>query len=196
MSLTPDVLTDEEELQLLRDLAARVPDDQCVVELGVFRGGSLAALSEASTAPVFGIDTFGGEGTPEYYQQGSGWIEWWERKAGRGHDWGDNHRAAEAAAPDADIIVADTAETGRYWEGPAVGLLYIDADHSYEGVRADWEAWRDQLGPHAVVVFDDYMHIVRGRDHYPDVTRLVDEAAAQLGLPIERVGKAAVVRLP
>lgn len=191
MSLTPDVLTDEPTRALLARLAAEVPDDQCIVELGVFRGGSLAVLADAATAPVFGVDTFGRKGTPDYYRPGSHWIRWWERFADRKHTWADDRRAAEAAAPTATLIVRETATAGRKWDGPPVGLLYIDADHSYEGVSADWEAWQPHLAPGAIVVFDDYRYMVRGQDHYPDITRFVDE----LGLPLERVGKAAVVRL-
>lgn len=190
MSLTPDVLTDIPTRGLLARLAAAVPADQCIVELGVFRGGSLAVLAEHANAPVYGVDTFGRRGTPAYYRTGSHWIRWWERFADRKHSWAANRKAAEAVAPTATLIVADTAKTGQRWDGPPIGLLYIDADHSYEGVRADWEAWEPHLAQGASVVFDDYRYIVRGQDHYPDITRFVDE----LGLPIQRVGKAALVQ--
>lgn len=188
--MTPDVLTSKAERAMLAVLAAQVPVGQCVVELGVFRGGSLAVLAHAAEAPVFGVDTFGGDGTPDYYDQDGDWIAWWQSKAGRWHSWKDDLAAAQEAAPSATLIIADTAETGANWLGPLVGLLYVDADHGYEGVKRDWEAWRRNLAPGAVVVFDDYMYQVRGKDHYPGVTRLVNE----LGLPVERVGKAALVR--
>lgn len=35
-------------------------------------------------------------------------------------------------------------------------LLFIDGDHSYEGVKADWEAYKCFLKPGSVVVFHDY----------------------------------------
>lgn len=192
--LTPDALTSPDELRALRDLAALVPRGQAAVELGVFRGGSLRAICEGARegVRVFGVDTFGGVGTPEYYREGSDWLGWWSRLAGRQHSWKEDLRAAEAAAPSATIIVGDTAETGVRWWGPRVALLYVDADHSYEGVRDDWIAWSPRLASSgACVIFDDYMYRVRGKDHYPGVTRFVDE----LGLPVERIGKAALVRL-
>ena len=37
-----------------------------------------------------------------------------------------------------------------------VDLLFIDGDHSYGGVKADWEAYRKLLGSGSVVVFHDY----------------------------------------
>lgn len=35
-------------------------------------------------------------------------------------------------------------------------LLFIDGDHSYEGVKADWEAYKHFLKPGSLVVFHDY----------------------------------------
>ena len=35
-------------------------------------------------------------------------------------------------------------------------LLFIDGDHSYDGVKADWEAYKDFLKPGSIVVFHDY----------------------------------------
>lgn len=190
MTMTPDVLTAGPERELLAELAAAVPEGQCAVELGVFRGGSLQVIARAARVPVYGVDTFGGPGTPAYYRQGSDWIRWWERFAQSEHSWAENLEAAHDAAPTAHLIVGDTAEAGRDWDGPPVGLLYIDADHSFEGVSADYWSWLPRLAPGAAVVFDDYAYQVRGRDHYPDVTRFVDS----LGLPVVSVGKAAVVR--
>lgn len=37
-----------------------------------------------------------------------------------------------------------------------VGLLFIDGDHSYEGVKADWDAYKGFLGIGSVVIFHDY----------------------------------------
>jgi len=39
---------------------------------------------------------------------------------------------------------------------PTLDLLFIDGDHSYEGVKADWEAYKAFLRPGAIVVFHDY----------------------------------------
>ena len=39
---------------------------------------------------------------------------------------------------------------------PAFNLLFIDGDHSYEAVKADWEAYKEFLKPESVVVFHDY----------------------------------------
>lgn len=41
-------------------------------------------------------------------------------------------------------------------EAQGLDLLFIDGDHSYEGVKADWEAYRRFLNPGAIVVFHDW----------------------------------------
>lgn len=39
---------------------------------------------------------------------------------------------------------------------PHVDLLLIDGDHSYAGVKADWEAYKHLLRPGSTVVFHDW----------------------------------------
>ena len=41
-------------------------------------------------------------------------------------------------------------------ETAAIDLLFIDGDHSYEGAKADWDAYKSFLKSGAVVVFHDY----------------------------------------
>ena len=37
----------------------------------------------------------------------------------------------------------------------SLDLLFIDGDHSYEGVKADWDAYKSLLRPGSIVVFHD-----------------------------------------
>ena len=39
---------------------------------------------------------------------------------------------------------------------PCLDLLFIDGDHSYEGVKADWEAYKEFLRAGSIVIFHDY----------------------------------------
>jgi predicted O-methyltransferase YrrM len=39
---------------------------------------------------------------------------------------------------------------------PVMDLIYIDGDHSLEGVASDWKDVQPVMGPDTVVIFDDY----------------------------------------
>jgi predicted O-methyltransferase YrrM len=39
---------------------------------------------------------------------------------------------------------------------PQLDVLFIDGDHSYEGVKADWDAYKSFLEPGSIVIFHDY----------------------------------------
>jgi len=41
-------------------------------------------------------------------------------------------------------------------ELPVMDVIYIDGDHSLEGVAKDWENVQPFIGPKTVVIFDDY----------------------------------------
>jgi predicted O-methyltransferase YrrM len=68
------------------------------------------------------------------------------------------------------LVVADS----RTAEGPSVDLLLVDGDHSYEGARGDWEAWRDRVTPDGHVVFHDAVPDGLARPH-EGVVRLLNE---------------------
>lgn len=67
-------------------------------------------------------------------------------------------------------------------------LIYIDADHSYEGCKADLEVWWPKVKKGKYFTGDDYSH-----SHAPvnklkfEVIRAVDEFATKLGLPVHRL---------
>lgn len=39
---------------------------------------------------------------------------------------------------------------------PELDMLFIDGDHSYEGAKNDWDAYKNFLHPGSVVIFHDY----------------------------------------
>ena len=67
-------------------------------------------------------------------------------------------------------IRSETAALAEHWTGPPIGLLFIDADHSYEGVKKDWSAWNARIAPLGKVAFHDYRNPA-----FEGVTRFVDE---------------------
>jgi MMP 1-O-methyltransferase len=158
-----DGLISNAEGHRLAGLAAQVPSDQDIVELGSYRGKSTAFLA-SSGHHVYAIDR---------------WTMGGQRVKGMGYD---DPRTFEAfwqqlkAVGVADKVTAlrsDSALEGRHWSHP-VGLLFIDADHSEASVRADLAAWE----PHCVgvIAFDDYA------PRWPGVMRVADELIERRGV--------------
>lgn len=52
------------------------------------------------------------------------------------------------------------------WNKP-IDLLFIDGDHSYEGVQKDYLLWALHVRPGGTILFHDYDH--------PDVKRFIDD---------------------
>jgi hypothetical protein len=70
-------------------------------------------------------------------------------------------------------IVGQTTDVARYFPHP-IGLLFIDADHLYEAVKADFGAWAPKVVSGGIVAFHDYKELDRGEG----VKRFVDELLA------------------
>jgi len=63
-------------------------------------------------------------------------------------------------------------------------IMFIDGDHSYKGVKADFEQYHSLLEPAGYLLFDDYQ-----QDSWPEVTQFVDEVIVP-SLQYEQVGNA------
>jgi len=159
----------------LADLAIRVPKGQEIVELGVFQGKTALVLAwgaqQGQGAHVTAVDAWDLAGNtygPPFTDAGSkAWARHWVRSLGYS-----NH---------IDLVNAFSHEVGADWSGPPVGLLFVDADHSYEGARRDIEAWAPHLAEGATIAVDDYHH-----PDWPGVAEAVDALVAEGVLaPIE-----------
>ena len=84
------------------------------------------------------------------------------------------------------VVRQDSTAAAGDWREP-IDLLFIDGDHSYEGVRRDWEAFSPFVKPSGVVVFHDTLWDLRPDERWsrPDmgVPRLVEELRAD-GFPV------------
>jgi predicted O-methyltransferase YrrM len=85
-----------------------------------------------------------------------------------------------------EIVRKTSVEAAKGWD-KKIDLIFIDGDHSYEGVKADWELFLPHLNEFGVVVFHDTIW-----DLKPDksiaradmgVPRFVDELRAA-GYPV------------
>ena len=59
--------------------------------------------------------------------------------------------------------------------GRPVDLLFIDGDHSYAGVRRDYELWKDLVRPGGYIVLHDILPHTNAHVHKSEVDRLWNE---------------------
>lgn len=159
--------------EILYELARTVPGDWAIVELGSFEGKStayLAAGARDGDGPlVVAVDLWDDPRNTSKHR----------------HRYGDPaHRARfeeQLSSLDlrwrVDARQSDTAVAGQSYTGPRVGLLYVDADHSENGVRRDLAAWSRHLAAGAIVAFDDY-----GTPKNPGVKKVVDSLGRKVSV--------------
>jgi predicted O-methyltransferase YrrM len=139
--------------ELLYTFAALVPADQAIVELGSYRGKSTCYLATGAAldnhAPVYAVDAWSEEVSAWRYAVLSA------LPSPVFEDF--TAQLDKAGVRDGvQVIRSLTTLAAELYDGPPVGLLYIDGDHSRAAVLADFRAWRGHLAPDAVIIFDDF----------------------------------------
>ena len=165
---------------LLYGLAAAVKQG-CIVEVGSYRGRSTVVLARGSA---------NGNGPPVYA------VEPHEPFVGpRGGEFGPEDRAAffrnmvrTGAYRHVRLLNTSSEVVAPGWKEP-VALLWLDGDHSYEGVRRDFDAWSPHLMPGCDVVLDDT------DDPELGPRRLVEELTSAGWVEVARVDRVAHLRL-
>lgn len=123
-----------EFLDMLADLKPEV-----IVEIGVFAGGTLYAWNRVAPNPiVMGIDNMPGGPYPIYASHGKPRDE-----HGATVIVGDSHNWKTAAA------------LAKELHGKPIDCLFIDGDHTYEGVRQDYEMYRTMVKVGGLIAFHD-----------------------------------------
>ena len=160
-----DGMMPPEQLLAVYRLAATWPVEGATVELGAWVGLTTSYLAAACRSRgggrVYAVDTF--EGTKEGGEQ-------YRSVARFGGSTMAAFRSQIHRAGVADLVeplVGYTQHVAGRYGGAPIRLLLIDADHSYEGVRRDFERWSPLVAPGGLIVFHDYL--------MPDVARFVDQ---------------------
>lgn len=154
------------QYERLRELASEVRLPSCIVEIGTFRGKATCFLASGSRdeVSIYTIDPHDLPGV----RRPTGVIR-------SKRSYSDPRIAREARANIAthaepgqvQMIQGFSHEVGVQWDGPPVGLLYVDGDHREGAVRRDFSAWHPHLSAGAIVVFDDHY------ENFPGVMLLV-----------------------
>lgn len=130
--------------QLIEILLARRP--KVVVEIGTCHGGTLRAWCECATddALLISVDMPGGE-------FGGGYDDWQGGQIARHRRAGQQLILLRGDSHDADTHrrVLETLA------GRTIDFLFIDGDHTYEGVRADFEDYAPFVSQAGIVALHD-----------------------------------------
>jgi predicted O-methyltransferase YrrM len=156
---------------LVSDLDAPV-----VAEIGRFKGGStlLLAAAAAPRGRVYSYDLH---------------VKMQAERSGESLD--DDLRAAlgrYGLAESVDIRVGDS-RTAEPPPSPC-DVIFLDGDHSYEGVRADLEHWLQALAPDGHLLLHDAAAPRKYSSAHEGVTRLVDELAREQPARLRQVATA------
>ena len=169
-------LTPESVALALADMAAKVPPDRAIVELGVYQGRTALFMAwgarQGQGAHVYAIDPWDLPGNREPYNQNRGGALGKHRKAFTDpgtRNWARYNVRANGYANQVSLIRDFSVKAAEKWSSGPVGLLFVDGDHRYDAVRADVSAWATHLAPDAVIAFDDYAAT------HPEVIRAVDD---------------------
>jgi len=169
-----------DESVLLYQLAKQVRNG-CIVDVGSYRGRSAVFLGIGSLAganvQVYAIDphksfigvlggVFGPKDRTTFYRAML------------------DNNCSEIVA----LVNLSSESFSASWK-ETVSLLWIDGDHSYEGVKRDFECWLPHLERNSVIAFDD------ATDPNLGPRKLVDELIASNRYePIIGIGKVVVIR--
>lgn len=94
-------------------------------------------------------------------------------------------KAVEFAGSRARIMWMQSHVAASAFNGQRVSFVFIDADHSYEGVKADLEAWYPIVERGGLICGHDYLHKREIRNGAFGVKRAVDEFAVKHGLDVK-----------
>lgn len=156
-------------------LARRAKRATRIIEVGVWKGRSTQVMAAKTSGTIWAVDHW--KGCPSDTEQH-------DRLYGEADDTGDviygQFRANLGAWIEAGSVVPvrmPSVEAAKHLlgeHGPTFDFVFIDADHSYEGCKADIEAYRGLVREGGLLAGHDI--------HWEGVRRAVDEAFYEVKL--------------
>jgi predicted O-methyltransferase YrrM len=146
----------EQEARWLYAAAATCVAEGDIVEIGSFKGRSTIALARGIQAGgrggrVVAVDPHSAPAETDPHLGGAASSEP-ELRA---------NLARSGVADLVDVRVAYSQEAGAGWTAP-IRLLWLDGDHTLDGVRADFDLWAPHLSEGGVLAMHDVLHRFEG----------------------------------
>lgn len=171
LATIPGEISEREGLGLAW-LAAQVEGGTSIVEIGSYMGRSTCYLAEGAlrsefeeddVVPVHAVDLWEEAPWPQY-------ADPLNRQA---------FREAISALRLDQIVVAkpgDSLAIAGAWTGAPIGLLFVDGNHYFDPVVADYQAWQRHIAPGGILALHD------AADPHWGVRQAIDEVILPTGL--------------
>lgn len=155
------------------ELLTRIPADRPfeMVEVGVWKGDTARRLVVARPLLRLALVDLWSPATPESSWIRSGAKDALTPQARFDQMYDEVRRIMEPYESRVRILRRWSGEAAEYIADASQDLVFIDADHSYEGVRADMARWAPKVVPGGWLSGHDY-----GSPRFPGVQQAVDEA--------------------
>ena len=162
----PALLTTYER-QVLYRTAGMIPANGHIVEIGSFKGGSTTCFAEGAqnTVTIHSIDTFQTENVQG--QEGTDTLQIFQQQTAPYHEKITIHQGFSYDVHEQIDMPID--------------LLFVDGDHSFEGVMTDLRLYLPKMRPNSILVMHDSAH--------PPIRHIIETA-------ILSAETAALARLP
>lgn len=151
-----------------------------VCEIGVFASQNFRRLLEGNPKVAVGVDAWLKDGNPAHNDNDFSQQQLDEQC--------EYFKGLMKKFPSVRLYRQYSDEAAKNFPDEYFDLIYIDADHSYEGVKKDLEAWWPKVKKGRFFTGDDY-----GEQHAPvvgvkfEVIRAVDEFAKNNSLTVYKL---------
>lgn len=145
----------ENEARFLGLLAAATPAEGVIVEIGSFKGKSTVMLASVAAhyarGPVVAIDPHNAPSvTDPKIEKGSSTFDEFMASINKAQ-----------VASHVEVHRAHSHQIAKSWKRP-IRLLWIDGDHTYQGVKQDFDGFSPYLCSGGVVAFHDSLNAFEG----------------------------------
>lgn len=161
----PDSQVTHRELRCLLD---HVNGSNVVVEIGCYEGKTTAALAKQTKGTVYSIDPFFRGRLPVCYGE----------LIAKMH-------CRRVSATNVRFLKGFSHDIAPQFNEP-IDFLFIDADHTYEAIKKDWDDWAHKVRPGGIIALHD-SRVAENSPDYLGSMQFYDQDVSQM-TKVEEVG--------
>lgn len=143
----------------LKWLYETAKNKECIVEIGSWKGRSTHALCSGSKGTVWAVDTWKGSADPKDQTHNQA------KREDVFSEFSNNTKQFSNLS----VIRKDSLEAAKLFSDRSLDMVFIDAGHTYEEVKADIDAWLPKVKDGGLICGHDYSDVWKG------VKQAVDE---------------------